>query len=76
LPYVPSGQVKGLITGVVGAYTYASEAKLVDSTQPQSVQDQIHLEAQVLGHWVLVVVILIGLIYALVSRGRRRSSIS
>ena len=76
LPYTQSGQVKGLITGLAGAFTYANLAGLADSTNPQSVENQIHLEAQIVGHWLLIILIIIGLVYALVSPAGRRSSVS
>jgi len=76
LPYVRSGQVKGLVAGLVDALVYEQHAGLSPlATSVQATENQIRLEAQTLAQWVMVVIILIGLISALFSRGGRRSAV-
>jgi hypothetical protein len=76
LPYVRSGQVKGMVAGVVDALIYEQHAGLSPlSTSEQATENQIHLEAQTLAQWVMVLIILIGLLSALFSRGGRRSTV-
>ncbi len=75
LPYIRSGQVKGTVVGLVGALAYAQYTGLSPlSTASQATENQIHLEAQTLAHWMLVLIILIGMLSALFSRGGRRSA--
>jgi hypothetical protein len=76
LPYVRSGQVQGLVAGMVDSLIYAEHAGLSPlSTANQSTENQIHLEAQTLAQWVMALIILIGLLSALFSRGGRRSTV-
>ncbi len=75
LPYIRSGQVTGTVVGLVGALVYAQYTGLSPlSTDSQSIENQIHLEAQTLAHWMLALIILIGMLSALFSRGGRRSA--
>ena len=76
LPYIRSGQVKGMVTGMVGALIYAQHAGLAPlSNTDQLTEQQIHLEAQTLAQWVMALIILIGMLSALFSRGGRRSTV-
>jgi hypothetical protein len=75
LPYLQSAQIKGLVPGLGGALQYARQADLLGSLDSaELVQAQYHLEMQTLAHWFLVIVIVIGMLGALLSRGGKRSS--
>jgi hypothetical protein len=77
LPYADSGQIKGFVSGVVGALAYAKQANLlpnVSSNEKQVVQNQVHLDAQNLAQWLLAILIGVGIISGVVSRTGRRSS--
>jgi hypothetical protein len=74
LPYVQSGQVKGLVTGAAGAMVYARQANVLPALDKDPTQPQIRLESQTLAQWLLAAIIIIGLITAFISRMGRRSS--
>jgi hypothetical protein len=74
LPYVQSGQVKGLVTGAAGAMVYARQANVLPALDKDPTQPQVHLESQTLAQWLLAAIIIIGLVTAFISRVGRRSS--
>jgi hypothetical protein len=74
LPYVQSGQVKGLVTGAAGAMVYARQANVLPALDKDPTQPQIHLESQTLAQWLLAAIIIVGLVTAFISRMGRRSS--
>jgi hypothetical protein len=74
MPYVQSGQVKGLISGYPGALTYAKATGLLNTYSPEAKLDfQIQLDGQVLANYALAFMIFISLILALLPGGGRRS---
>jgi hypothetical protein len=75
LPYAQSGQITGLISGAAGAMMYARQANLLPTLdEAQLGRNQYHIESQTLAHWLLAVLIVIGLVSGLVSRVGRRSA--
>ena len=74
MPYVQSGQVKGLISGYPGALAYAKVTGLMNLYTPDTkFKDQIQLDGQVLAHYALAVLIFISLLLALLPGGGKRS---
>jgi hypothetical protein len=75
LPYANSDQIKGFVSGVVGALAYAKQANLLPNVSSKEyLQNQVHLDAQNLAQWLLAILIVVGIISGLVSRTGRRSS--
>ena len=74
-PYVQSGQIDGVVTGLVGAMMYARQADLLhDESRPQQGVREIFLKAQMLGQLARGVIILVGIISAFVVGAGRRVS--
>jgi hypothetical protein len=75
LPYAQSGQIAGLVSGATGALMYARQADLLPLLdEAQLTRNQYHIESQTLAHWLLAILIVIGLVSGLVSRVGRRSA--
>lgn len=75
LPYAQSGQIAGLVSGATGAIMYARQANLLPLLdEAQLTRNQYHIESQTLAHWLLAILIVIGLVSGLVSRVGRRSA--
>jgi hypothetical protein len=74
MPYLQSGQVKGLVSGFPGAVAYLNATGMMNTYSQDQIEDyQIPLDALTLANYVMVVLIVVGLIGAL-SRGAGRRS--
>jgi hypothetical protein len=75
LPYAQSGQITGLISGATGAMMYARQANLLPGLDEARLErNQYHIESQTLAHWLLAILIVVGLVSGLISRAGRRSA--
>jgi hypothetical protein len=75
MPYVQSGQVKGLVSGFPGAVAYLNAAQQMNTYDQKQIKDyQIPLDALTLANYVMVGLIIFGLIAALLRGARRRSA--
>jgi hypothetical protein len=73
MPYLQSGQIKGLVSGYSGAVAYLNMIKAISSTD-QPAQYQLPLEGLTLANYVMVALIVVGLIAALLRGTGRRSA--
>jgi hypothetical protein len=75
MPYVQSGQVKGLVSGFPGAVAYLNAAQQMNTYDQKQIKDyQIPLDALTLANYVMVALIAFGLIAALLRGAGRRSA--
>jgi uncharacterized membrane protein YjjB (DUF3815 family) len=75
MPYVQSGQVKGLVSGFPGAVAYLNATGMMNTySQDQIKNYQIPLDALTLANYVMVALIIVGLIAALLRGAGRRSA--
>jgi hypothetical protein len=75
MPYVQSGQVKGLVSGFPGAVAYLNTTGMMNTYSQDQIKDyQIPLDALTLANYVMVVLIVVGLIAALLRGAGRRSA--
>jgi hypothetical protein len=72
MPYLQSGQVKGVVSGFPGAVAYLNAVKAVSPTD-QPKQYQVPLEELTLANYVMAVLIIVGLIGALLRGPGKRS---
>jgi hypothetical protein len=73
MPYLQSGQVKGLVSGFPGAVAYLNATGMMNTYSQDQVQDyQIPLDALALANYVMVALIVVGLIAALLRGAGRR----
>jgi hypothetical protein len=73
MPYVQSGQVKGLVSGYAGSIAYLNMIKAIKSTD-QPAQYQLPLEGLALANYVMVALIVVGGLMALLRGAGRRSA--
>jgi len=73
MPYVQSGQVKGLVSGFPGAVAYLNVVKAISPTD-QPNQYQVPLEGLTLANYVMAALIIVGLIGALLRGAGKRSA--
>jgi hypothetical protein len=75
MPYVQSGQVKGLVSGFPGAVAYLNATGMMNTYSQDQVKDyQIPLDAITLANYVMVALIVVGLIAALLRGAGRRAA--
>jgi hypothetical protein len=76
MPYVQSGQVKGLVSGFPGAVVYLNATGVMNTLDPQDRLDnyQAPLDALALANYVMVALIIVGLMAALLRGAGRRSA--
>ena len=75
MPYVQSGQVGGLVSGLPGAVAYLNATGMMNNYSQDQIKDyQIPLEALTLANYVMVGLIVVGLIGALLRGAGRRSA--
>ncbi len=76
MPYLQSGQVKGLVSGFPGAVTYLNATGVMATLDPtdQLNNYQAPLDGLALANYVMVALIVAGLIGALLRGSRRRSA--
>jgi hypothetical protein len=74
VPYLQSGQVKGLVSGFPGAVAYLNATGMMNTYSQDQIDDyQIPLDAVALANYVMVGLIVVGLIAALLRGPGRRS---
>jgi len=75
MPYLQSGQVKGLVSGFPGAVAYLNATGMMNTYSLDQIKDyQIPLDALALANYVMVALIVVGLIAALLRGTGRRSA--
>jgi len=75
MPYLQSGQVKGLVSGFPGAVAYLNATGTMNTySQDQINNYQVPLEGLTLANYVMVALIVVGLIAALLRGAGRRSA--
>ncbi len=75
MPYVQSGQVSGLVSGLPGSVAFLNATGMMNTYSQDQIKDyQIPLEALTLANYVMVGLIIVGLIVALLRGTGRRSA--
>ena len=76
MPYLQSGQVKGMVSGFPGAVAYLNATGMMGTFSPKdrTTHYQIPLDGLALANYVMIGLILFGLIAALLRGAGRRST--
>jgi hypothetical protein len=75
MPYVQSGQVKGMVSGLPGAAAYLNATGMMNTfSQDQINNYQVPIDGLTLANYVMVALIVISLVAALLRSPGRRSA--